>query len=36
MNGGICATEENNNLCNFAGIVGRVERRRLGCIDGKI
>ena len=36
MNGDICPTEEHNNLCIFAVIVGRVERRRVGYMDGKI
>jgi hypothetical protein len=36
MNGDIYPTEERNNLCTFAGIVGRVERRRVGYMDGKI
>jgi hypothetical protein len=36
MNGDICPTEEQNNLCTFVGIVGRVERRRVGYVDGLI
>lgn len=36
MKGDICPTEEHNNLCNFVGIVGRVERRKVGYMDGKI
>jgi len=36
INGDICCTEEHNNLCTFAGIVGRVERRRVGYMVGKI
>jgi len=36
MNGDICPIEERNNLCTFAGIVGRVERRGVGYVDGKI
>lgn len=36
MNGDICLTEEHNNLRTFAGIVGRVERRRVDYMDGKM
>jgi len=36
MKGDICPTEERNNLRTFAGIVGRVERRRVGYMDRKI
>jgi hypothetical protein len=36
MNGGICPIGEHTNLCTFAGIIGRAERRMVGYVDEKI